>query len=315
VILIVSFADNDHVDEVRRHLTRPHVVVDTAWFPQQLTVAAGTEGDRMRIRLHHPSRNEIDLSRVGAVWYRRIRPFVLHPEIVDEAGRLFAWSECHEAMAGIWYTLPCYWMNPPLGDEVAQRKIHQLRLAQQIGLAVPVTMITNDPAQAKLFVGDHGPGNVIRKAFRNIEQAPRQTAFVGVADLAALDGVRYAPVIFQRYVPAVADLRITIVDGEVFAAEIRSDADHQVDYRPGLHLARVRPAALPDTVADRLQQLMKLLNVSFGAIDMRLTPEGEYVFLEINPAGEYLFVSRRTGQPIPQAIAAALDRHDAEVAG
>jgi glutathione synthase/RimK-type ligase-like ATP-grasp enzyme len=120
-------------------------------------------------------------------------------------------------------------------------------------------------------------------------------------------------VIFQRFVPAVADLRITVVDGEVFVAEIRSDADHQVDYRPGLHLARVRPATVPDTVADGLRQLMKLLNVSFGAIDMRLTPDGDYVFLEINPAGEYLFVSRRTGQPIPQAIAAALTRHDAEL--
>ena len=60
---------------------------------------------------------------------------------------------------------------------------------------------------------------------------------------------------------------------------------------------------------------MKMLGVCFGAIDMRLTPDGDHVFLEINPAGEYLFVSQRTGQPIPQAIAAALDRHDAEQAG
>jgi hypothetical protein len=45
---------------------------------------------------------------------------------------------------------------------------------------------------------------------------------------------------------------------------------------------------------------------------MRLTPEGEYVFLEINPAGEYLFISRRTGLPIPEAIASALERHDAD---
>ena len=315
MILIVSFADNEHVEEVRQHLTRPHVVVDTAWFPRRLRLAAGTEGDRMSLRLRDPSFGEVDLSRVGAVWYRRIRPFELHPEVVDEAGRLFAWSECQEAMAGVWYTLPCYWMNPPLGDEVAQRKIHQLRLAREVGLAVPDTMVTNDPAEAERFIARHGPGHVIRKAFRNIPQAPRQTALVGRDDLRRLAAVRYAPVIFQRFVPAVADLRVTVVDGDVFATEIRSDADHQVDYRPGLHLARVRAATVPDAVVTAVHQLMKLLNVSFGAIDMRLTPDGEYVFLEINPAGEYLFVSRRTGQPIPQAIAAALERHDAEVAG
>jgi hypothetical protein len=34
--------------------------------------------------------------------------------------------------------------------------------------------------------------------------------------------------------------------------------------------------------------------------------------LEVNPAGEYLFISKRTGQPIPAAIAASLERHDAQ---
>ena len=41
----------------------------------------------------------------------------------------------------------------------------------------------------------------------------------------------------------------------------------------------------------------------------------DYRFLEVNPAGEYLFASQRTGQPIPQAIAAALERHDRAFGG
>ena len=48
----------------------------------------------------------------------------------------------------------------------------------------------------------------------------------------------------------------------------------------------------------------------YGASDFRVTPDGDHVFLEVNPAGEYLFASDRTGQPVPQAIAAALARHD-----
>jgi hypothetical protein len=63
-------------------------------------------------------------------------------------------------------------------------------------------------------------------------------------------------------------------------------------------------------VAAKLFELMKVLNIQFGGIDMRVTPEGEHVFLEVNPAGEYLFISERTDQPIPAAIAASLERHD-----
>jgi hypothetical protein len=56
---------------------------------------------------------------------------------------------------------------------------------------------------------------------------------------------------------------------------------------------------------------MARLGLIFGAVDFRVTPEGEHVFFEVNPAGEYLFVVDRTTLPIPQAIAAALERHAA----
>jgi len=123
VILIVSFLDNEHVEEVRRHLTTSHVVLDMAWFPAQLGLDAWAGDGGTRMQLKHPSGELIDLAEVGAVWYRRIRPFEVHEELTDPTSRLFAWSESNEAMLGVWYTLPCFWMNPPLGDEVAQRKI------------------------------------------------------------------------------------------------------------------------------------------------------------------------------------------------
>jgi D-alanine-D-alanine ligase-like ATP-grasp enzyme len=49
---------------------------------------------------------------------------------------------------------------------------------------------------------------------------------------------------------------------------------------------------------------MQAFGLHYGAIDLRVTPE-EHVFLEVNPAGEFLFISHRTGQPIPAAIASS----------
>ena len=48
---------------------------------------------------------------------------------------------------------------------------------------------------------------------------------------------------------------------------------------------------------------MQHLHLEYGAIDMRLTPDGDYVFLEINPNGEYLYVEQATGLPISRALA------------
>ena len=83
-------------------------------------------------------------------------------------------------------------------------------------------------------------------------------------------------------------------------------------YRSGLGTAKVSSHPLPNDIEDKLIKLMDRMNLKFGAIDFRLTPDGEYVFLEINPAGEYLFISERTELAIPESIATALDRRDKE---
>ena len=55
---------------------------------------------------------------------------------------------------------------------------------------------------------------------------------------------------------------------------------------------------------------MGTMGLIYGAIDMRLTPHGEYVFLEVNPAGQWLFIEERTGQPITAALAGYLINAD-----
>ena len=310
MILIVSYPDNAHVDEVTKHLTRDTIIVDTASFPVSLGLSAAMNGEREDLQFSLPSGRRIRLCSIGAVWYRRISPYGFHEELRDPTARLFAWSEANEALLGVWYSLGAWWMNPPLADEVSQRKIRQLQVARQVGLTIPDTVVTNEPDVAQMFVQQHGIGRVVRKAFRNIAEAPRATHLLRAEDLSLLDSVCYTPVIFQEYVPAAMDLRVTVVEDEVFAASVTSDKQYAADYRPGLASATVVPYDLPVDVLGKLHALMTAFGLNYGAIDLRLTPDGDYVFLEINPAGEYLFISGRTGQPISKAIAAALERRD-----
>ena len=310
MILIVSHPNNGHVDAVRRHLHAESVVVDTASFPKALGLAAALSNGRECLELKLPSSEALCLCKVGAVWYRRISPYGFHEDLTDSTAQLFAWSETNEALLGVWYSMGCFWMNPPTADEVAQRKIRQLQVARRVGLSIPDTLVTNEPETAEDFVSRHGVGSVVRKAFRNIAQAPRETLLMRAEDVELLDSVRYAPVIFQRYVPADLDLRVTVVEDDIFAASFRSEAQYAADYRPGIASAKTEPYELPPQVAEKLLQLMRAFDLQYGAIDLRVTPDGDHVFLEVNPAGEYLFVSERTGQPIPAAIAASLERHD-----
>ena len=158
MILIVSFPDNAHVERVLEHLDRPAIVFDIADFPHRtrLDVRFGASVDRISLTPH--GREEIPIDQIGAVWYRRVRPIGLDPALTDATSRLFAWSESTEALTGLWHAMECFWMNPPAGDEAGQRKIRQLQVARQVGLSVPETLITNDPAAALEFIAARGEG-------------------------------------------------------------------------------------------------------------------------------------------------------------
>jgi glutathione synthase/RimK-type ligase-like ATP-grasp enzyme len=312
MILIVGFESDPHVQEVRRFLHAEPLVFDTGEFPATVLLDARFSSESASLRVLREKSRWLDLGTIGAVWYRRINPLGLDPAITDTTARLFAWSEANEALLGVWYALDCFWMNPPTADEIALRKIRQLQVARRLGLSIPETLVTNNPEAATEFIQSRGPGEVIRKAFRNIREAPRETAVVTQDDLRLIDSVRFTPVIFQRFIPGRLDLRVTIVDGEFFAASIESEPGYEADYRTGLRTANVRPFTLPTDIADRLTGLMEAFNLRYGAVDLRVTPDGEYVFFEVNPAGEYMFISQRTDQPISAAIAAALERHDGE---
>lgn len=315
MVLVISHAADDHARAVLAELARrahPAVLLDTAHYPARASLSHAI-GKAAASAIYTTADGPVDLTACRAAWWRRPQGFTLH-EGLAPAVVSFTYSECHEAVHGCLAALTATWVNPPEKDERAHHKPLQLELARQLGLQVPETLISNDPAAVRRFVAESGESGVIFKTFLADEANWRETRMVTPGDLELLDTLRFAPAIFQRFVPAEADLRVTIVGDTIFTTEVRSaPGAYAVDYRMDLAGADYRPGRLPAAVERRLQALMRSLGLVYGAADFRRTPAGEYVFLEVNPAGEWLFIEERSGQPITQAMAALLVRLDGEV--
>lgn len=311
-VLIISTAEDPHARAVTGHIEELGErvrLVDLSRFPQHahLTVRYTCCGKRA-FELGD-SDEPAGLDEYGSVWWRRPQQPDLGSDIPDATHRLFAANEIHEALAGLWYALDAHWINDPARDHVAHRKVKQLRVAQDAGLRIPDTLITSDPAAARSYIDRRGYRGVIYKSFSALEDEWRETRVLRAEELRLLDYVRYAPVIFQEYVEAVYDIRATVVGRRIFAAAIHSqETDYPVDFRMDMENAAIEPIELPDEVSSRLLDYMSRLGLVYGAIDLRLRPDGEYVFLEVNPAGQWLFVEEKTGQPIAAAMAEALVR-------
>jgi glutathione synthase/RimK-type ligase-like ATP-grasp enzyme len=311
VILILSHAEDAHACAVEEALNRrgaPSAIVNLADFPQRLQLQVSYDGcASRRFVLRHSTGVTLDLDECHAIWWRRPQLFTLHPEVRDPVMHSFALTEASEAFGGLWLALDAFWMNHPTSDADAHRKLHQLRIAQDVGLTIPETLITNAADEALAFVHRMGVGRTIYKAFSGTEQAWRETRLVKDEELVVFDAVRYAPVIFQEYIDAECDLRITIVGGRLFAAAIRSQQSaYRIDFRMDMARTPIEPYELPREVEHMLLELMRRLDIVYGAVDMRLMPDGRYVFLEVNPAGQWLFVEHRSGLPITEAVAETL---------
>lgn len=130
-------------------------------------------------------------------------------------------------------------------------------------------------------------------------------------DLEKLNLVSNSPTLFQKCISKKIELRITIVGDKIFTASIDSQASEKtrVDWR-NYDFQNVSHTTfkLPEKVEGLCFQLIKRLGLVFSAIDMILTPDDRYIFLEINPNGQYLWIELLTGLPISEAIARLLNR-------
>lgn len=308
MILVVSYPGEEHTDAVAAKLQaagRQVVRIDLSDYPARHGMALAWDGDPPRLVLD-TSDGPADLAGCRAVWWRRVRPFGIDAGVLDSHARHFVASETQQAIGGALSSLTCAWMNPALEDEAAHRKPYQWSVAREVGLALPRTLVSTDPARVRAFLDGQGGRPVVFKAFLASEQAWRETRLVRPDDLARLDAVRLAPVIFQEYVEGV-DLRVTIVGDRLFAAEIDATrTSYPVDMRMVVGEAAVRPVSLPAALEAALLALMRRLGLVYGAVDLRQRPDGTYLFLEVNPAGQWLFVEDRTGLPITAAVAALL---------
>ena len=306
MILVVSYRGEEHSADVMERLSRRGrevKLIDLSDFPAHAGLTMSwTSGEQPSYLIDGPD-GPIDLGRARVGWWRRVRPYTIDGAVVSPSMRAFAESETSQAVGGMLDALGCVWVNHRGADEAAHHKPYQWAAAQEVGLRLPRTLVTNRPEAAREFIEEVGVGKTIFKAFLAAQEAWRETRLVESDDLDKLDLVRLAPVIFQEYVEGV-DLRITVVGDQIFAAEIDArQTRYPVDMRMVIGEAVLQAVKLPPKVKRAILKLQRRLGLSYGAIDVRRTAGGEYIFFEVNPAGQWLFVEQRTGLPISEAVA------------
>lgn len=210
----------DSVVDVLNQRGVPVFRCDTAEFPLQLTLDARLSGAGQWVGVLRGEHREVDLATIRSVWYRRPTAFELPPGLSEPEARLAA-HEARFGLGGVLGSLDALWVNHPGREADAAYKPAQLAVAAQCGLAVPATLVTNEPQVVRDFATQvRGP--LVCKmlgAAAFVEQGGPKIVYtrrLEPGDLVDLEGVTSTAHLFQEFVTSDYAARVTVVGQECF---------------------------------------------------------------------------------------------------
>lgn len=269
-----------------------------------------------------PNGLEVRGSEITAVWDRRpVAPSELPLKNNDAIDKHNLTEACGFLSFLRYYLKDIPSIGNIVNDRVAASKMLQYKVAAEIGLSIPQTCFSNQKEPFLKLAKQHE--SLLLKPIENSDiwldkselnyvfyaQKVPSNSVADVPEAAFTQTVTFA----QNYIEKAFELRVTVVDSEVFACKIDSQAQSEdqgkVDWRQGYDYGLKHSIFdLPEEVSESCKLFLQKMGLRFGCFDFIVTPEGQYVFLECNPNGQWLWIELETGLSISTAIARSLTK-------
>jgi hypothetical protein len=310
-VLIITNDHDEHADAVVDELTKREVPVfrfHPADFPQRCSVSIEIEDGRVQGELR-TSDDRVALDDICAAWFRRsANLYETRMSITSEKLDNYVKIQSQATVSAVCSCVRALWVSHPLTLRRAEVKALQLVEASKAGLTIPHTLVSNDPGRATSFVEALGDADCAIKPLLAVgvtddEGGFRMPLTAMLPRGHSLASVAHAPTILQPYIEKAFELRCVVMGERIFAAKMdtQSDEKSRIDSRGGNPEHEI--FELPDEVEAALHRLMGSFGLNFASLDMIVTPEGEFVFLELNPNGQWLWLEHELGLPLVAAMA------------
>ncbi|KZL48757.1 hypothetical protein A2T98_16400 [Nodularia spumigena CENA596] len=293
-ILILGNSQDVHAVAIKQAITAAGATanyLDTSLFPQHLKLSwqPGTPTGCLIL----PSGHSLEITDIHSVYWRTFFGVAV-PSLPDQHQQIVATNDSMGALRSLMQACPARWVNSWQAYQLHKEKPLQLNMVKNIGVTIPKTLISNDKDQIIEFTNylDQAIFKPVYGGAHTKKLTPEHL------DSKRLDLVlKISPVTIQEYIPGT-NIRSYVIGHSIYSAEIRSS---QLDFREDTQ-SELIPVNLPAAVEQQCLKIAQILMLEWTAIDWRLKPNGEYIFLEANPSPMFLHFEKQTGFPITQKL-------------
>ena len=232
----------------------------------------------------------IGLADAEVLWLRTIRSTqILAQPIEDEHAVAIVNNDSRGALLGMLVTqFRGRWVSSLEATARGSDKLVQLAAAHATGLRVPRTLVSQSRGEILAFDAACGGRTIVK----SVVGAPGPMLETKVLDVGRFGEADFAvaPAIYQEYVDGSDHLRLACFGDRSFAARIRTD---DLDWRTNLDVS-ITPYDVEHSLHAKVRSVLDALGLEMGIVDLKLTAEGEPVWLEVNPQGQFLFLDAFT---------------------
>lgn len=304
-VLIFGSSDDPHVQHVNsqiQHLGGETLILDP-WESSWCITALPGEG-----YLELWDQNGHQLNPIG-IWHR-LKPM---SSIGISESAAFSIRERSDLLLGLAQQFSDIVINNPSKQVAASIKLQQLCTALKVGLSIPETFISNSP---DVIIDKANNKKTLYKPLTWLATSEGEILFSQIVTSEMLNKSRksltLAPGIYQDYIEKKRELRITIIDNNIFCVAIYSQDNPTtiVDWRRNQLEVKYEQIEVPSLLSKQLLDLMKILGLRYGAIDIIEKHNGDFVFLEVNPSGNWLWLEDLVGIDVSSILARKLLKLD-----
>lgn len=321
MILLLTDAYDQHTDIVAaKLLSQGHYFFRLNLDTQSLQKTAITfDGNRWLIS---NNLGMISSGDIKCVWLRR--PFVeltLQEQNQNDVNFKIWKGEWNKTLLGFYTKIRSVpWLNPLKEAYRAENKYLQMEEAIKVGFQIPPTLITNEKHKILDFTEKYKKVvlKLMTQEFYQDSDGHYKGIYVNLLDIDNFDDFGDSsenPIVLQAYIPKSFEVRYTVVGLTHHVCRIESQKSEisNVDWRrydiPNTPHVPIDP---PLEIRKKVNQLMKNLELFYGALDFIVTPSNEWYFLEVNAIGQWLWIEDLTGLNISDSIVNWLVQHQEE---
>lgn len=199
--------------------------------------------------------------------------------------------------------------DPFNGSQEWQNKVTEYKVAHDLGLNVPPFILTNDIEGLHRFAYHQGNELLLRE----FSTPPYSLSPAKVKiDEVDKDLLFSSPCVFQKYINKKYEFRVVVICDRVFPCKIHSQDSELAKNDWRVHddeHVKWELVKFPEELEEKLIALAKALRLTWCSIDMILSEDDQYYFLEANRPGAHYWLETFVGLSVSKEIVKEVKKH------